>query len=110
KMEARNAPAETPRSPGEAVAAAAPPPPPPADAGLVELRSELEASLSRERALRESLGEQLDVSAREVEFEHEVGTRLAELERRATTLDEREQALREHERHVDERLTEFDDR
>src|SRR5260370_26754804 len=80
KMEARNAPAEpTPRSPGEAVAAAAPPPPPPADAGLVELRAELEASLSRERALRDSLGEQLDASAREVEFEHEIGTRLADL-------------------------------
>src|SRR5438132_2905506 len=85
KMEARNAPAETtPRSPGEAVAAVAPPPLPPADAGVAELRAELEASLSRERALRESLGEQLDASTREVEFEHEIGTRLAELERRAT--------------------------
>ena len=109
KMEAHNAVEESPRSPGEAVAMATPSPPP-ADAGLAELRAELEASLSRERALRESLGDQLDASAREVEFEHEIGTRLAALEQRASKLDERERALVEHERQVDERLAEFDER
>ncbi len=109
KMEARNTVEESPRSPGEAVAAATPPPPS-ADAGLAELRAELEASLTRERALRDSLGEQLDASAREVEFEQEIGARLAQLEQRAATLDERERALGEHERQVDERLVEFDTR
>jgi hypothetical protein len=90
KMQAQNAVEETPRSPGEAVALATPPPPPAADAGLTELRAELEASMARERALRDSLGDQMAVSAREVEFEHEIGARLATLEQRADTLDERE--------------------
>ena len=110
KMEARAAVEAPPRSPGEAVAVAAAPPPPPPDADLHELRAELEASFAREHQLRTTLDEQLAASSREVEFEQEIGRRLAELEARAATLDEREDVLAHQERRVDERLTEFDDR
>src|SRR6266404_1833075 len=92
KMEARALAETSPRSPGEAVVAATPPPPP-ADAGLDELRTELEASRTREHELRASLGQQLDASTREAEFEHELGRRLAQLEQRAAQLDEREGEL-----------------
>ena len=109
KMEARALAETSPRSPGEAVVAATPPPPP-ADAGLDELRTELEASRTREHELRASLGQQLDASTREAEFEHELGRRLAQLEQRAAQLDEREGVLQQQERRVDARLTEFDER
>jgi len=77
KMEASRA-SEAPRSPGEAVVAATPAPPP--NAGLDELRTELDAALAREHELRQSLSNQLDASTREVEFEQEVGRRLLDLE------------------------------
>ena len=91
--------AEAPRSPGEAVAAAAPSPPA-GDTGVDELRAELDASLARELALRSSLDDKLEHSAREaqldqralefeqreVQFEQEVARRIAELEDRAGAL------------------------
>ena len=88
---------DAPRSPGEAVAAAAvpaPPPAPPPGAAADELRAELDASLAREQELRNRLGEQLDLSARELRVEEQLAARFAELESRALLLDEREAELR----------------
>ena len=115
---------EEPRSPGEAVAAVPAPSAPAADASLDELRAELDASLARESALRGSLDDKLESSAREaqldrralefeqreVQFEQEIARRMNELEDRAGALAAHEGELRAQEARLDARLGEFDER
>ena len=74
---------EQPRSVSEAVALAEPPP---SNAGADQLRAELEASLDRERALRDSLNSQDAANERELQIQQEAARRAEELDERVAQL------------------------